>query len=73
MFYYRFQKLLENVTKFFFILKVPLTKEEVKKYVTEQTTIKDIQDGYMMSQEDYDRLHYEADSVKELKKAQVNI
>lgn len=65
--------MLENVTKFFFILKVPLTKEEVKKYVTEQTTIKDIQDGYMMSQEDYDRLHYEADSVKELKKAQVNI
>ncbi|XP_033215807.1 uncharacterized protein LOC117172121 isoform X1 [Belonocnema kinseyi] len=49
---------------------VPLTPEEVTTYLKEQEELKDIEDGYILNQEEFDRLHYETDAVKHLREAQ---
>ncbi|XP_057326540.1 uncharacterized protein LOC130668324 isoform X2 [Microplitis mediator] len=49
---------------------VPLSEEEVLEAKHELEAVKDIEDGYTLTQKDYDRLHYETDAIKELRKTQ---
>ncbi|KAH0567170.1 uncharacterized protein LOC123262161 [Cotesia glomerata] len=49
---------------------VPMTEEEVVAAKLELETIKDIEEGYALTQKEYDRLHYETDAIKELRKTQ---
>ncbi|XP_014297336.1 uncharacterized protein LOC103575222 [Microplitis demolitor] len=49
---------------------VPLSEEEVLEAKHELEAVQDIEDGYTLTQKDYDRLHYETDAIKELRKTQ---
>ncbi|XP_044007223.1 uncharacterized protein LOC122851821 isoform X1 [Aphidius gifuensis] len=49
---------------------IPLTSEEVAAIELENEATKDIENGYMLPQEEYDRLHYETNEIKEFRDAQ---
>ncbi|XP_024939200.1 uncharacterized protein LOC107266164 isoform X2 [Cephus cinctus] len=49
---------------------VPMSPQEISDLKREQEAVKDIEDGYMLTQEEYDRLHYETEAVKELRETQ---
>lgn len=48
-----------------------MTPEEVAAAMREQEAAKDIENGYLLTQEDYDRLYFETDAIKELREMQV--
>lgn len=50
-----------------------MTEEEIIAAKFELETIKDIEEGYALTQKEYDRLHYETDAIKELRKTQVHL
>ncbi|XP_046736405.1 uncharacterized protein LOC124405506 isoform X2 [Diprion similis] len=49
---------------------VPMTTEEIAVIMTEQEKEKDIENGYLLTQEDYDRLYFETEAIKELREMQ---
>ncbi|XP_011304948.1 uncharacterized protein [Fopius arisanus] len=49
---------------------VPLTAEELAEVKREEEAESDIVNGYMLTQEEYDRLHYETAAIKDLREAQ---
>ncbi|XP_063974543.1 uncharacterized protein LOC135161158 [Diachasmimorpha longicaudata] len=49
---------------------IPLTAEELAEVKREEEAESDIDNGYMLSQEEYDRLHYETAAIKDLREAQ---
>lgn len=48
---------------------VPLTDEEIFAHLREEEEKNDMERGYILNQEDYDRLHYETEDVKSLRNA----
>ena len=50
-----------------------MTDDEVTELKQKQELIEDIKDGYMFTPEEYEKLHYEADSIKKLKETKVRI
>ncbi|XP_048509027.1 uncharacterized protein LOC105689928 isoform X3 [Athalia rosae] len=49
---------------------IPMTANEIAAIMSEQESAKDIENGYLLSQEDYDRLYFETDAIKELREMQ---
>ena len=59
------------ISKKICFFKVPLTPEEVSDLLKEQSEQKEVEAGYTLNQDEFDRLHYETDNVKHLREAQV--
>lgn len=53
-------------------MKIPLSIEETAAAKKEMERSKDIENGYVLTQEEYDRLHYETEAIKELRQAQAS-
>ncbi|KAK0178735.1 hypothetical protein PV327_007598 [Microctonus hyperodae] len=49
---------------------IPMTSEETIIAKRELEAAKDIEDGYMLTQREFDRLHYETDAIKDLRETQ---
>lgn len=61
-----------DIVNFILYHQVPLTPKELEKYREKQELQREIQNGYMYTQEDFENLHYEAETVKKLKATQVS-
>ncbi|XP_034950708.1 uncharacterized protein [Chelonus insularis] len=49
---------------------IPMTEEEAVAAKKELEISKDVEDGYMLTQKEYDRIHYETEAIKDLRGTQ---